>query len=62
MAVGSGGPVFVGVGGGGPVGVTVAVGVNATHWPLTPLQEAPNTMTLPPKHCPPAGGPHEVAP
>jgi hypothetical protein len=61
VAVAAGGPVFVGVGGGEPVGVAVAVGVSATHWAVTPLQEALNTMTLPPKHCPPAGGPHEAA-
>ena len=60
MAVAVGGLVLVAVGVTVCVSVGVAVGVNTTHWPLAPMQTAPNTSVLPPPHCPPVGGPHAL--
>lgn len=44
------------------VAVGVRVGVNAAHWPLAPLQNAPKTAVLPAGHCPPVGGPQALNP
>jgi hypothetical protein len=52
--------VFVNVG--VMLGVGVRVGVKAPHWPVVPLQNAPNTTVLPAGHCPPFGGPQAFDP